>query len=59
MWIPMIVGTNESRHAWIDEGSTDFLDHQAEKEYWPGVDHERLEAREYLQVAQRRAWSRA
>jgi len=50
-WIPMIVGSNERRHAWIDEGSTDYLDLQAEKEYWPGIDHERLEARQYLQVA--------
>jgi aminopeptidase N len=47
----MIVGSNERRHAWIDEGSTDYLDLQAEKEYWPGVDHERLEARDYLRVA--------
>jgi hypothetical protein len=50
-WIPMIVGSNERRHAWIDEGSTDYLDLQAEKEHWPGIDHERLEARQYLQVA--------
>jgi aminopeptidase N len=51
-WIPMIVGSNERRDAWIDEGATDYLDVQTEKEYWPGVDHERLEAREYTQVAQ-------
>jgi len=50
-WVPMIVGSNERRHAWIDEGSTDYLDLQAEKEFWPGIDHERLEAREYMQVA--------
>lgn len=50
-WIPMIVATNERRHAWMDEGATEYLDLQAEKEYWPGVDHERLEARNYLEVA--------
>ena len=26
MWIPMIVGVNEKRYAWLDEGSTSFLE---------------------------------
>ena len=51
MWIPMIVGTNETRHAWMDEGSTTFLEDMSRMEYWPGVDHHRLEAQGYLQVA--------
>ena len=51
MWIPMIVGTNEKRHAWMDEGSTTFLENMSRMEYWPGVDHHRVEARGYLQVA--------
>jgi len=52
MWIPMIVGSNEKRHAWIDEGSTTFLENQTEPDYWPDVedqDAEDLEA--YLTVA--------
>ncbi len=51
MWIPMIVGTNESRHAWMDEGSTTFLEDQSRMDLWPGVDHHRLEAQPYLRVA--------
>jgi hypothetical protein len=52
MWIPMIVGANEKRHAWIDEGSTTFLENQTEPDYWPDIpdqDAEDMEA--YLQVA--------
>lgn len=52
MWIPMIVGTDEKRHAWMDEGSTTFLENQSRMEFWPGVDHHRVEARSYLQVAE-------
>lgn len=51
MWVPMIVGTDENRHAWLDEGSTTFLEGQSRMELWPGVDHHRVEARTYLQVA--------
>lgn len=51
MWIPMIVGTDEKRHAWMDEGSTTFLEDQSKMEYWPGVDHHRVGTRSYLQVA--------
>ncbi len=51
MWIPMIVGTNEKRYAWMDEGSTTFLENESKMELWPGVDHHRVEARSYLQVA--------
>ena len=51
MWVPMIVGTDEKRHAWMDEGSTTFLEDESRMELWPGVDHHRVEARTYLQVA--------
>ncbi len=51
MWIPMIVGSNENRHAWIDEGSTTFLEDQSRMKYWPGVDHHRLEAQTYYGAA--------
>lgn len=50
MWVPMIVGTNEKRHAWMDEGSTTFLEDESRMEIWPGVDHHRVEATEYVQV---------
>ena len=52
MWIPMIVGTDEKRYAWMDEGSTTFLEDESKMALWPGVDHHRVEARTYLQVAQ-------
>jgi aminopeptidase N len=51
MWIPMIVGTDEKRHAWMDEGSTTFLEDQSRMDLWPGVNHHRIEAQPYLQVA--------
>lgn len=51
MWIPMTVASNERRHAWMDEGSTTFLEDQSRMEHWPGVNHHRLEAQPYLQVA--------
>ena len=51
MWVPMIVGTDEKRHAWLDEGSTTFLEGESRMEIWPGVDHHRVEARGYYQTA--------
>jgi len=51
MWIPMIVGTNERRYPWMDEGSSDFLENESRMELWPGVDHRRVEARQYLELA--------
>jgi hypothetical protein len=51
MWVPMIVGTNEKRHAWMDEGSTTFLEDVSRMEIWPGVDHHRIEGTGYLQIA--------
>ena len=52
MWIPMIVGANEKRHAWIDEGCTTFLESQAKADYWPGMPNPEADDMEsYLQVA--------
>jgi hypothetical protein len=51
MWIPMIVGANEKRHAWIDEGSTTFLENQVKTDYWPGIpDPDAADMENYLQV---------
>ncbi|HET9948316.1 MAG TPA: M1 family metallopeptidase [Longimicrobiales bacterium] len=52
MWLPMIVGTNEKRWAWMDEGSANFIENESRMELWPGVDHHRVEARTYLQFAE-------
>jgi len=52
MWIPMIVGSNEKRHAWIDEGSTSFLENQTEPDYWPDLADQNAEDMEaYLDVS--------
>lgn len=52
MWIPMIVGANEKRHAWIDEGATTFLENQAKPDYWPGMPNpEAADMERYLDVA--------
>jgi hypothetical protein len=51
MWIPMIVGTDERRHAWMDEGSTSFLENQGRPEYWPGINADSLDSENYLNVA--------
>jgi hypothetical protein len=52
MWIPMIVGANEKRHAWIDEGATTFIENQVKKDYWPGIpDPDAAEMESYLLVA--------
>ena len=51
MWIPMIVGTNERRYAWMDEGSTTFLENSGRPEFWPESNADSLEAVSYLRIA--------
>jgi hypothetical protein len=51
MWIPMIVGTDETRYGWMDEGTTDFHETQARKEFFKGTDTETGERKPYLAVA--------
>ncbi len=51
MWIPMIVGANENRYAWMDEGSTDFIENQEEVGDSVVGDAVFGERRAYLQVA--------
>ena len=51
MWIPMIVGADETRYGWIDEGTTDFNETQARKDFYAGSDPESGERQVYLRVA--------
>ncbi|MBI4421447.1 MAG: M1 family metallopeptidase [Gemmatimonadetes bacterium] len=51
MWIPMIVGADETRYGWMDEGTTDFHETQARKDFYPGSDPEDEERRSYFRVA--------
>lgn len=34
MWFPMIVNTDERRHAWMDEGLDSFINHYSFSEFW-------------------------
>ncbi len=55
MWVPMIVGTDERRYGWMDEGMTSFLENQARAEFFPSLGGinpaDSLEAETYLTLA--------
>lgn len=38
MWFPMVVGTNEKRYAWMDEGTTSFNTTEGEDDFYPDED---------------------
>jgi hypothetical protein len=38
MWYPMIVGSNERRYAWMDEGFTTFISTFSDEGYWKQSD---------------------
>jgi hypothetical protein len=46
MWTPMIIGSNEKRHAWMDEGFATFLTNQAIPEYYPEQDDPEMASRD-------------
>ena len=37
MWVPMIVGTDERRYSWMDEGTTSFNGNEASRDFFPGT----------------------
>lgn len=51
MWIPMIVSNDERRRSWMDEGSTTFLENQARKDFFPGIDHDLPDQQAYISTA--------
>ncbi len=51
MWVPMIVGTNEKRYAWMDEGAATYLENLARRDYELGDSAEGLERENYLSLA--------
>lgn len=48
MWIPMVVSTNERRHAWMDEGATTFHEAQARWDKFPDSFNRLAEFEPYL-----------
>jgi hypothetical protein len=40
MWFPMMVGSDERRHAWMDEGFNTFMNTFSEEDYWKRDDTE-------------------
>ncbi|HSU16527.1 M1 family metallopeptidase [Longimicrobium sp.] len=55
MWFPMVIGVDERRYGWMDEGTTDFNENEARNAFFhiaaPGAHLE--EQQQYLQFVQR------
>ena len=52
MWFPMMVGSDEKRYAWMDEGLTQFGQSQAIADMFKGYDDEAKNRRAYLSLAE-------
>ncbi|HLL46255.1 MAG TPA: M1 family metallopeptidase, partial [Longimicrobiaceae bacterium] len=53
MWFPMLVGSDEKRYSWQDEGLTRFNQAQAMREFFNGYDLETIARNQYLDLARR------
>ncbi|HYH82794.1 MAG TPA: M1 family metallopeptidase [Longimicrobium sp.] len=54
MWVPMVVGTDERRYGWMDEGTTDFNENEARRGLWPAGGNPHLaEQQQYVNVVRR------
>ncbi len=51
MWVPMIVGTDERRYSWMDEGTASFNDGHAAADFYPRADPAEQKRTAYLNVA--------
>lgn len=51
MWFPMMVGSNETAYAWMDEGLTTFIENLAAELIFPEERPRLSDARHYLEVA--------
>jgi hypothetical protein len=51
MWFPMIVGSDEKRFAWMDEGLTQFDQSQSMDAFFKGFDDEARNRKNYLDFA--------
>lgn len=52
MWFPMLVGSDEKRYAWMDEGITQFNQSQAMPDFFKGFDDEARNREPYLSLAE-------
>jgi Peptidase family M1 domain len=52
MWFPMIVGSDEKRYAWMDEGLTQFDQSQSMGDFFKGFDDEARNRKNYLDLAE-------
>ena len=52
MWFPMIVGSDEKRYAWMDEGITQYNQSQAMPDFFKGYDDEAQNREPYLSLAE-------
>jgi hypothetical protein len=52
MWFPMLVGSDEKRYAWMDEGLTQFNQSQAMADIFQGYDDEAKNRKAYLSFAE-------
>jgi hypothetical protein len=52
MWFPMMVGSDEKRYAWMDEGLTQFDQSQSMDEFFKGFDDESRNRKNYLDFAE-------
>ena len=48
MWFPMMVGSDERRHSWMDEGNTQFDQSQGMQDFYRGYDDEAVNRNIYL-----------
>jgi hypothetical protein len=52
MWFPMMVGSDEKRFAWMDEGLTQFDQSQSMADFFKGFDDEARNRKNYLDFAE-------
>ncbi len=52
MWFPMMVGSDEKRFAWMDEGLTQFDQSQSMADFFKGFDDEARNRKNYLDLAE-------
>ena len=52
MWFPMLVGSDEKRYAWMDEGVSQYVQSQAMPDFFQGYDDEAQNREPYISLAE-------